>query len=461
MKRSSSHESRVRHHRGVEQREIRRVRDDARVQQRVVGQRAVGAEPHELLGLAHRSAPGLSQPRQLRRPRGRSGARGGSTRRTRGGKRSAYGSSRSRIVGSESGSGASGIVYWCSGPSSATWNDADRLKIARPCWIATTRRVGEAAAVADAVDVEDDRDPRVAGPQEVRVQRVHVALVDRAARGDQRLRRHLAAEHPLAVLVGAQPAEQVHLELLEAPADRSARPARHPCCEATEWRRADSSEAAGHPKPSADQPKKTAAVSKRRLVDRLQLRDAVFDRDPHHVGAAQRDHLRRSRPRARRRSPRCRSGSRSPGRTRSACRRGAGDRAASSAPRSRCAARSRAAAGARRRRGARGRTRRRRPTGARIVPCDRRRALGDHDDREVGAALVPVHEAVADLVDVERRLGHEDQVGAAGQARSRWRSIPRAAPSPPRPSPGRGSRPSCAAGRSRRSRSAPRCGSRT
>ena len=40
----------------------------------------------------------------------------------------------------------------------------------------------EAAAVADAVDVEDDRDARVAGPQEVRVQRVHVALVDGAAR---------------------------------------------------------------------------------------------------------------------------------------------------------------------------------------------------------------------------------------------------------------------------------------
>ena len=43
---------RVRHHRGVEQREVGRVRDDARVQQRIVGQLSVGAEPHELFGLA-------------------------------------------------------------------------------------------------------------------------------------------------------------------------------------------------------------------------------------------------------------------------------------------------------------------------------------------------------------------------------------------------------------------------
>ena len=26
-------------------------------------------------------------------------------------------------------------------PSSSTWNEADRLKMARPCWMATTRRV--------------------------------------------------------------------------------------------------------------------------------------------------------------------------------------------------------------------------------------------------------------------------------------------------------------------------------
>ena len=47
------------------------------------------------------------------------------------------------------------------------------------------------------------------------MQRVHVALVDGAAGRDERLAGDLPAEHPLAVLVGAQPAEEVHLELLE------------------------------------------------------------------------------------------------------------------------------------------------------------------------------------------------------------------------------------------------------
>ena len=40
-------------------------------------------------------------------------------------------------------------------------------------------------------------------------------MVDGAAGRDERLPRDLPAEHALAVLVGAQPAEQVHLELLE------------------------------------------------------------------------------------------------------------------------------------------------------------------------------------------------------------------------------------------------------
>ena len=40
-------------------------------------------------------------------------------------------------------------------------------------------------------------------------------MLDGAARGDERLARDLTAEHALAVLVRAQAAEQVHLELLE------------------------------------------------------------------------------------------------------------------------------------------------------------------------------------------------------------------------------------------------------
>ena len=43
----------------------------------------------------------------------------------------------------------------------------------------------------------------------------------------------------------------------------------------------------------------------------------------------------------------------------------------------------------------------------------RDRALGDHDDREIGAALVAALDAIADLFDVERLLGHQDHVGAA------------------------------------------------
>ena len=47
------------------------------------------------------------------------------------------------------------------------------------------------------------------------MQRVHAPLVDGAAGRDQRLGRDLPAEHALAILVGAQPPKQVHLELLE------------------------------------------------------------------------------------------------------------------------------------------------------------------------------------------------------------------------------------------------------
>ena len=76
---------------------------------------------------------------------------------------------------------------------------------------------GEAAPVADPVDLVEDRHGRVAGAQEVGVQRVHEAagIVDRAGRGDQRLAGDLAAEDPLAVLVGRAAAEDVDLDRLE------------------------------------------------------------------------------------------------------------------------------------------------------------------------------------------------------------------------------------------------------
>ena len=46
----------------------------------------------------------------------------------------------------------------------------------------------------------------------------------------------------------------------------------------------------------------------------------------------------------------------------------------------------------------------------------RHRALGDHHDREVRALAVPVLDARAHVVDVERHLGHQHDVGAAGDA---------------------------------------------
>src|SRR2546426_9564547 len=59
----------------------------------------------------------------------------------------------------------------------------------------------------------EDRGRRVARAEEVGMQRVDVAAVHGAARGDQRLPGHLAAEDPLAVLLRAPAAEDVHLEL--------------------------------------------------------------------------------------------------------------------------------------------------------------------------------------------------------------------------------------------------------
>ena len=75
---------------------------------------------------------------------------------------------------------------------------------------------GEAAAVADALDVVDDGPRGVAGEQEVAVQRVHrPAGVHRARRRHQRLAQHLAAEDALPAFVAAGAAEQVVLQRLE------------------------------------------------------------------------------------------------------------------------------------------------------------------------------------------------------------------------------------------------------
>ena len=74
---------------------------------------------------------------------------------------------------------------------------------------------GEALAVADGVDLVDDRPRHVARQEEVGVQRVGLAALHRAARGHQRLPDHLPAEHRAAAEVCALSAEEVDLELLQ------------------------------------------------------------------------------------------------------------------------------------------------------------------------------------------------------------------------------------------------------
>ena len=74
---------------------------------------------------------------------------------------------------------------------------------------------GEALAVADAVDVVDDRHLGIARQQEIGVHGMRRPALDRAHGGDQRLADHLAAEHALPADLRAAAAEQVHLERLE------------------------------------------------------------------------------------------------------------------------------------------------------------------------------------------------------------------------------------------------------
>jgi hypothetical protein len=77
---------------------------------------------------------------------------------------------------------------------------------------------GKAAAVADAVDLVDDRHLGIAAEQKIRVQRMRRArrdVLDGAAGGDQRLADHLAAEHALPAVLRRAAAEQIELERLQ------------------------------------------------------------------------------------------------------------------------------------------------------------------------------------------------------------------------------------------------------
>ena len=74
---------------------------------------------------------------------------------------------------------------------------------------------GETLAVADAVDVVDDRHFRIAAQQEIGVQRMGRPVIDGAAGRDQRLTDHLAAEDALPADLRAAAAKEILLQRFE------------------------------------------------------------------------------------------------------------------------------------------------------------------------------------------------------------------------------------------------------
>src|SRR6185436_13916050 len=72
-----------------------------------------------------------------------------------------------------------------------------------------------APAVAQPFDLVDDRDLRIAGQDEIAMDRMRQPAFDGAAGRDHGLPDHLTAEHPLPARLRAVAAEQVYLELFE------------------------------------------------------------------------------------------------------------------------------------------------------------------------------------------------------------------------------------------------------
>ncbi len=79
--------------------------------------------------------------------------------------------------------------------------------------VAAPRR--EALAVAQAIDLIDNRRRGVAGQKEIGVQRMRRAALDRPRRGDERLRDHEPAEDALPADLRAAAAIDVFLDLLK------------------------------------------------------------------------------------------------------------------------------------------------------------------------------------------------------------------------------------------------------
>ena len=123
-----------------------------------------------------------------------------------------------------SGPGTSGIASWWSKPSSARWKLAVMV-VDRPAVLpGHDPPGGERAAVAQPLDVVDDRHRRcrrAAGSRSAASARRTPGPSVRIA-GDQRLRGDLAAEDALPVGVGLAPAEQVRRRGLRGPGARPA-----------------------------------------------------------------------------------------------------------------------------------------------------------------------------------------------------------------------------------------------
>ncbi len=194
---------------GVEEAHVGGVGDDALVEHRIVGQLAVGPHPHVLLRLELGSrtiqavGPDIAG---VDRP-------------------------RTRVPVAEY-LGVLGIAGLEVGERLGVGETLGRLELmlealfggverGREMEDGVTMLDGDDAAgrerstVADPFDFVEDRDGRVAGTQEVGMQRVDGAVLDRSSGGDERLACHLATEHALALFVGALATEDVLLDLLE------------------------------------------------------------------------------------------------------------------------------------------------------------------------------------------------------------------------------------------------------
>src|SRR5918994_3804865 len=195
-------------HRGVEQRHVGRVREHDRVDERVVGEAAVGSQPHPLPGrqgalavggqpvdVADVDGPGPVDPRPdvplvIPDPLAQGGQLLG-----RGDVGHLERVLEARLLDLEAGRHVEDRL--------AVLDGDDPAGRERP-------------PVADAIHLVEDRQLGIAGPQEIGVERVDSPVgLDRAGGGHQRLAGHLPAEDPLAVLVRRDAPEDVDLDRLE------------------------------------------------------------------------------------------------------------------------------------------------------------------------------------------------------------------------------------------------------